>query len=180
MDTIKCIKERRSVRKFKEMEISKDIIEEIVDASRYSPSWKNTQIVRYYAINSDKIKAELAENCILGFEFNGKTINRSKTLMVITTVDGISGFEKDGSYSTPKEDKWEMFDAGIATQTFCLAAKAKGVGTVILGIFDDEKVKKAVGINDNETVAALVAMGYPENLNDAPPRMEVSDILSFR
>lgn len=35
-----------------------------------------------------------------------------------------------------------MFDAGIAAQTFCLAAHEKGIGTVILGVFDDKKLRK--------------------------------------
>lgn len=180
MDIIKGIKERRSTRKYKDMEISKETLEEIIDSARFAPSWKNTQIVRYYAITDGKIKEEIAENCILDFEFNGKTINRSNVLMIVTTVDGISGFEKDGSYSTPKEDKWEMFDAGIASQTLCLAAHEKGVGTVILGIFDDQKVKKVANIPDNQTVAALISMGYPDTLNAAPPRKEVADLLTFR
>lgn len=35
-----------------------------------------------------------------------------------------------------------MFDAGIATQTLCLAAHSKGLGTVILGIYDEEKLHR--------------------------------------
>ena len=73
----------------------------------------------------------------MDFPLNQKTVSRSKQLMVITKKDGICGYEKNGEASTSKGSGWEMFDAGIATQTFCLAAHAKGVGTVILGIFDD-------------------------------------------
>ena len=72
-----------------------------------------------------------------------------------------------------------MFDAGIATQTFCLAAHDKGVGTVILGIFDDAKVGEIVGIPDGQTVAAVVAMGYPAFAPEEmlPPRKSVDDLL---
>ncbi len=56
----------------------------------------------------------------------------------------MSGYEHDGTFSTPQNDRWEVFDAGIATQTFCLAAHAKGVGSVILGIFDEEKIHQYV------------------------------------
>ena len=47
MEAIKVIKERRSVRKFKEEKVSRDVINEIVAAAAYAPSWKNTQITRY-------------------------------------------------------------------------------------------------------------------------------------
>ena len=55
---------------------------------------------------------------------------------------GRCGFERDGSFSTKKEDRWQMFDAGAACQTFCLAAKDKGLGTVIMGIFDEDGISE--------------------------------------
>ena len=98
----------------------------------------------------------------------------------MTYVAGRSGFEKDGSYSTSKEDRWEHFDAGIATQTFCLAACEKGVGTVILGIFDEEKVARAISLPEGQKVAALIAMGYPEGESPAVPRRkEAEELVSF-
>lgn len=53
MDAITCIKTRRSVRKFKNEEISKDIIEDLVLAASYAPSWKNTQTTQLYCNNLD-------------------------------------------------------------------------------------------------------------------------------
>lgn len=179
MSFIEKIKSRRSVRKYTDQVINREIVEEIIDAARFAPSWKNTQIVRYYAVDDVKLKSKVAEEGVMDFAFNTKTISRSSMLMVVTFVSGISGYEEDGSYSTPVEDGWERFDAGIATQTFCLAAHEKGIGTVILGVFDDEKVKEALNIPGNEKVAALVAMGYPEKANPAPPRKEVSELLKF-
>ncbi len=48
-------------------------------------------------------------------------------LIAVTFIKGRCGFERDGSYSTKKEDRWQMFDTGAACQTFCLAAKEKGL-----------------------------------------------------
>lgn len=73
-----------------------------------------------------------------------------------------------------------MFDAGIATQTFCLAAHAMGVGSVIMGIFDDAKVAEIIGLEENQTVAAVLAVGYPAFAPDVPPRKEVSKLLTFK
>ena len=88
--------------------------------------------------------------------------------------------EKDGSYTTPKEDRWEMFDAGIAAQTFCLAAHEKGLGTVIMGIFDENKVGQVVEIPEGQTLAAIIPIGFPADGEVAcPPRKAAEDLISF-
>lgn len=175
-----CIKNRRSVRKFSEQEISKDVLCEIVDLARFSPSWKNTQVVRYHIVKNPEIKKQIAQNAVLDFVFNAKTILRCNALAVVSVQTGISGCEDDGSCSTSKEDRWEMFDAGIASQTFCLAAYSKGIGSVILGIFDEEKIRRYVVLPENERVAGLIALGYPlEPSKGAPPRKEVSELLEM-
>ena len=51
-----CIKERRSVRKYTDKEIPSSVLKELVDLSRFSPSWKNTQAVRYHMIKNPEIK----------------------------------------------------------------------------------------------------------------------------
>lgn len=175
-----CIKSRRSVRKYSEEEISNEVLSEIVDLARFSPSWKNTQVVRYHVVKNPDIKEKIAQNCVLGFEFNAKTIVRCKALVIVSVVTKISGYEKDGSYSTSQEDRWEMFDAGIANQTFCLAAHSKGVGSVILGVFDENKIRQYISLSENERVTNLIALGYPlEPAKSGPPRKEVSELLEI-
>ena len=115
METLKCIQTRRSVRKFKKEAVAHDTINEIVAAAAYAPSWKNTQVTRYVVIEDDALKAKIADEGTLGFEYNMGTIKGAAALVVVTLVHGRSGFEKDGSYTTSKEDRWEIFDAGIAT-----------------------------------------------------------------
>lgn len=50
MNTIDCIKSRRSVRKFTEEKVPHEVLEQLVELSRWAPSWKNTQIARYVAV----------------------------------------------------------------------------------------------------------------------------------
>ena len=180
MDLDACIKERRSVRRFLEKEISKETLLKIVDLARFSPSWKNTQIVRYYMVKDKEVKEKIAEECVLDFAFNAKTIMRCDTLVLVSVVKGLSGYEKDGSFSTSQKDSWEVFDAGIATQTFCLAAHAKGLGSVILGVFDEEKIRRYVPVPKEERVTNLIALGYPnDEERPAPPRKDVESLVSF-
>lgn len=180
METIKCIKERRSIRKFKDDKIEDNIINEIIDAASYAPSWKNSQIARYIVIENREVIDKIADECVLGFEYNTKTLKKSPVLVIVNVEIGKSGFEKDGSYSTPKEDRWENFDAGIATQTFCLAAHDKGIGTVIMGIFDEYKVAEIVDIPENQKIVAFIAMGYPQgDIPVAPKRKPVDELVTY-
>ena len=179
METIKCIETRRSIRKFKAEPVKHETLEKIVAAAAYAPSWKNTQVTRYVIVENEELKNRIADEGVLGFEYNTGTIKRAAALVVVTMVHGRSGFERDGSYTTSKEDRWETFDAGIATQTFCLAAHDMGVGSVIMGIFDENKVAKMIGLDEGQKVAALVAIGYPDETPDAPKRKTVEDLAKF-
>ena len=179
METIKCIETRRSIRKFKAQQIPHELMQEIISAAAYAPSWKNTQVTRYVVVEDAAIKSKIADEATLGFEHNKGIINGAAALVVVTLVHGRSGFERDGSYTTSKEDRWEVFDTGLATQTFCLAAHDKGVGSVILGIFDESKVAEILGIDEGQRVAALVAVGYADEAPEAPKRKSADDLLKF-
>ena len=180
MDLITGIKERRSIRKFQDKKVPRELLEEIVNISAYAPSWKNTQIARYIIVDDEKtLKALANEKCAYGFKGNVATMEAAPALLLLTFVEGRSGFERDGSYSTKKEDGWQMFDAGIAAQTFCLAAHEKGLGTVIMGYFDEEEIKKIVDIPQGQTLAALIPIGYPDTEPAAPPRKYASKLLTF-
>ena len=98
----------------------------------------------------------------------------------MTFIKGRSGFERDGSFSTKKEDRWQMFDVGVACQTFCLAAHEAGLGTVILGIWDEDGITKLLDIPENQELAALIAIGYPDIAPEAPKRKSVEDLLTYR
>jgi nitroreductase len=180
MEFKEVVESRRSVRKYTDQAISKETLEEIVRLSSCSPSWKNTQCVSYVVVQDPELKEKIAKDCVCGFEFNTKTITRANALAILTVKKGLSGCEEDGSFSTTKGDSWEMFDAGVAAQTFCLAAKAEGVGTVILGIIDETKTAEILGLAKDEEVAAFIAMGYPETDGKMPPRKAVAELLSIR
>ena len=100
-------------------------------------------------------------------------------LVVLTMIKGRSGYERDGSFSTPLATHWQSFDAGIAAQTFCLSAHALGLGTVIMGIYDPAEVAKVVEIPEGQEVAALIALGHPAQDPQAPARKDVDTLLRF-
>ncbi len=179
MTALECIEKRRSVRKYKEEAIPHETIEAIIKETAFAPSWKNTQVVRYTVVEDRDVINAIADSAVLGFTFNTKTIKRCAALVVQTVVKGISGFEPDGTPSTSKGDGWEMYDAGISAQTFCLAAHAYGVGSVIMGVIDDAKISELAKLPEGETVTALIPIGYPERESSAPPRKGVDELLRF-
>ena len=180
MEVLDCIKTRRSVRKFKDEAVPHELIAEVVAAAAWAPSWKNTQTARYIVLEDRELKDRIAEECVLGFKFNTMTAKGAPALVLLTCVNKRCGYERDGSFSTSKGDRWEMFDAGVAAQTFCLAAHEKGLGTVILGVFDEAKIAEMAEIPEGQSVSALIALGYPDEEPAAPKRKTVEDLLSFK
>ena len=172
MNVNECITTRRSIRKYKPDPVDHSLIESIVSMASY------TQITRYIAIDDSSILKKIADDCTP--VYNSNIIQQSPMLIAVTFIKGRCGFERDGSYSTKKEDRWQMFDTGAACQTFCLAAKEKGLGTVIMGIFDEDKITELLEIPEERELAALIAVGWPDIDPEVPKRKSVDDLLQFR
>ncbi len=179
MTAKECIMGRRSIRRFTDQAVDHELLSEIVETASYYPSWKHTQIVRFIAVEGDK-KDRLAKECTDIWPNNGKIIDAAPMVMVVTMIKNRSGFERDGSYSTNKKDGWQMYDAGIASQTLCLAAYEKGISSVILGLFDDQKAASVLEVPEDREVVALIPMGYAAETPVAPKRKPVEELLSFQ
>ncbi len=177
MNAVDCIKGRRSIRKFTDQPVSHDVLAKVVETASFAPSWKNTQIVRYIAIEGE-CKAKLAE-CTASFPYNRANIESAPMVIAVTVIQGRCGFERDGSYTTHRGDSWQMFDAGVACEAFCLAAYEQGLGTVIMGIFDHEQASSLLNIPEGRDLVALIPIGYPAEEPAAPKRKTVEDLLSY-
>lgn len=179
MDAITCIKTRRSIRKFEDRVVPHELVNEIIGDCAMAPSWKNCQPVRYIAVENTALREKIADDCVMGFKLNADTIRHCPLLMVVAIVHGRSGFERDGSYSTSKEDRWEIFDAGIATQTLCLSAHAHGIGSVIMGVFDEKKLAEVLQLPEGQIIGAMVAMGYPSESGIVLKRKTVDELIRY-
>lgn len=110
MEALECIKTRRSVRRFTEEPVTPEQVAEVVAAAAYAPSWKNTQIARYILVEDAQKREKIASDCVLDFTYNANTLSHAPALVALTMVTGRSGFERDGSYSSPLEGHWQSFD----------------------------------------------------------------------
>lgn len=184
MDAIQLLKNRRSVRKYKKQNVSRELLTEIVKLSQFAPSWSNCQIARYNIIDNKTIIEDIANNCVQGFVYNTKTLTRASGVVVLSYVTGKSGSLED---KVKVEDAvadnsaaWECFDAGIACLQFCLSAYAKGIATCVLGVINNEAIAKKICLPENEKVAALIVYGYEDGEHhEAPSRKDVNEILRF-
>lgn len=178
MNVTECLKTRRSIRRYKADSIDHSVIDSIVSLASYSPSWKNTQITRYIAIEDTSLLSEIADKYTP--DFNSNIIRQIPMLIAVTYKKGRCGYERDGTFSTKKGDRWQMFDAGIACQSFCLAAWDHGLGTVIMGIFDEDGISRLLHLPEEQELAALIAIGYPDTDPAAPKRKAVEELLKYR
>lgn len=178
MNAKECITGRRSIRQFTDQAVSKEILAQIVETASYAPSWKHTQITRYIAVEGETKKA-LAQ-CTSQYPHNGEIMDAAPMVIAVTIIKGRSGYERDGSFTTFRGDAWQMFDAGVASEAFCLAAYEQGLGTVIMGIFDQEEASKVLEIPEDRELIALIPIGYPAESPAAPKRKPVEDLLSYK
>ena len=104
MDLQTCILTRRSVRKFTDQPVSRQLLEQVVALAAYAPSWKNTQISRYIAIESREERELIANEYCLPSANNPAIILNCPLLVAQTFVKNRCGFERDGTYTTDREE----------------------------------------------------------------------------
>jgi nitroreductase len=171
-DLIDIIKGRRSIRRYEDKEIPEEDLQQVLEAIQWSPSWANTQCWEVVLVKDAGVKQKLQQT-LTKTNPSGKGIIQAPVVLALCGKLKSSGYYK-GEVTTKFGD-WFMFDLGLATQSLCLAAHNLGLGTVIVGLFDHNKVKELLGIGDGYEVVVLIPMGYPAKDSAAPKRREISE-----
>jgi nitroreductase len=104
-------------------------------------------------------------------------IINAPVLLVVCGQLKKSGFYGD-KYPTKFGD-WFMYDLGLATQNLCLAAHDSGLGTVIVGLFDHEKVGKIIKLPAGHEALVLIPLGYPDHDPSPPKRRELHEFIHY-
>lgn len=173
MEVMQAIKQRRSIRKIKSDPVSDDLIDSILEAGRWAPSWANTQCWRFVVVSDPHMRAKVA-GTVGDTNPAADAINNAPVIIAICGELGKAGFKK----GEPKTDKgdWYMFDTGLTTQNMMLAAHSLGLGTVAIGVFDAVKAAEILGVSPSARVVLLLPIGYPAEEPTAPRRRELSEI----
>ena len=170
-DLMEIVKGRRSIRKYQDKEIPEDLLNQILESVRWSPSWANTQCWEVIVVKDPAIKEKLAGTLIKNPAT--KAVAQAPVVLVLCGKLKSSGYYNDKV--TTKFGDWFMFDLGIAAQSICLTAYSLGLGTVIAGLFDHNKTKEILGVPVDHEVVAMIPLGYPAKDPEAPKRREISE-----
>lgn len=178
MEFQKVVETRRSIRKYdKDKKVTREMLEELIKVASYAPSWKNSQTARYHCITSEDMLAKIKNECLP--EYNANNSKDASAIIVTTFVNHRSGFEKDGTPTNELGDGWGCYDLGLNNMLFLLKANELGLGTLVMGLRDEKKIKELLGIDETETVVSVLALGYKDIEPDMPKRKEVEQIATF-
>ena len=177
MEFLDVIKNRRSIRAYENCEISSETIKSLIEYAQKAPSWKNSQVSRYYAVNTPEKIAEVREFLP---DFNKENTLNVGAYIISTVVHGRSGFAKDGSYSSHLKDGFQYFDNGLQVENLCLSAQNFGLGTLIMGLYDEQKIREYFNIPESQIIICVISIGKPAINPTMPTRKDINEILIIK
>ena len=166
---------RRSVRSYDaSKKISETEVRELLTATQEAPSWANQQPTKYYvAISKEKVAD--VQDMVGG---NKERIKDAPVLIVSTYERGKSGFFQ-GNQTNEVGDGWGAYDNGLSNCYLILKARAMGFDTLIMGMRDADELRKLFDIPENETIMAVISLGYRAGEPNRPERRPLDDIVKF-
>jgi nitroreductase len=173
-DLMNTIQQRRSIRRFQERDLPDDILTKLLEAARWAPSWANTQCWNFVVVRDNETKRKIQET-VSPRNPSSKAIVNAPVLLVVCGQLKRSGYYND-QYPTKFGD-WFMYDLGLATQNLCLAAHDSGLGTVIVGLFEHDKVGEIIKLPPEHEVLVLIPVGYPDHDPSPPKRRELDEFV---
>lgn len=177
MELQDVMEKRRSIRKYQKKEVAKELIEQIIEAAILAPTWKNSQTGRYHVITSQEMLEKVKWEGLA--RFNGENVEDAPVLIVETFVKNRSGFEKTGEPSNELGNGWGCYDLGLQTMNLLLKATELGLGTLVMGIRSEERLREIVSIPPEETIVSVIAVGYADIDPLKPKRKIASDNITY-
>lgn len=148
MDVKDAIRARRSVRSYKNKEVSRDKIEEIINLVRLAPSASNRQEWKFIVVDDEKKKEELRECASYKFIGDAPII--------------IAGVCTNPNHVMSCRINAGIVDLSIAMDHLTLKAAEEGLGTCWIGGFDQGRAKEVLEIPAEYEIVTLMPLGYPE------------------
>ncbi|SNB47248.1 nitroreductase family protein [Geobacter sp. DSM 9736] len=179
MDALEAIRTRRSVRKFSSRPVEAEKLAAVLEAARLAPSWANMQCWRFVVVEDPEARAQLSQLSNVesyfaprGYKTNPaqKALAEAPVVLVACGVPGDSGDLRGQQYY--------LCDVGIAAQNLMLAAHAVGLGSVFVGVYDEEGIAEILDIPPEIRIVGLFPLGYPEGESKGgPPRKPLEEIV---
>jgi len=155
---LELIVRRQSDRKYSKQPVEKEKLGRIIEAGRMAPSACNAQPWKFIVVDEPVLLGQIAEAAsakLLGMNgFVGQA-----PLMIVVVREQPNFTSKIGA--TIKNKGYSLIDIGIASENICLQAEAEGLGSCMLGWFDEPQVQKILGIPKTKRVELIITIGYP-------------------
>ena len=166
---------RRSIRAYEAGKtISEAQVRELLLATQNAPSWANQQPSKYYVAIGDE-KREAVLELIGG---NKERVINAPVLIVSTFETGKSGFFR-GTPVDSTGDLWGAYDNGLSNAYLILKARAMGFDTLIMGMRNADELRSLFDIPSNETILAVIALGYRAQDPQTPAHRPLDEIVKF-
>lgn len=146
MDLLPLMKERYSVRRYAQTPVEEKKLRLVLEAARLAPTAKNMQPFHVYVVESEENLEKIRSLTPCAF-------NAPIVLM-------FCGSEKESAHSPLDGRNWAQMDTTIALTHAVLEAQSLGLGTCIVGWYDKDAVREAFHLPEEETVWALLPIGY--------------------
>ncbi len=198
MEVLEVIQNRRSIRKFKPDEVPEEYIHQLIEAGRLAPSGTNLQPARYIVIKSEEARTKLKDCTPLPFVSAAPAIIACcvDTNSITSTGERMKELKEAQAFvNTPLNNADENYNKGkqsidtaslkaylnlnvaIAIDHITLRATDLGLGSCWVMMFDKEKVKALLNLEDRYDVLALLPIGYPDQTPKQRPRLDYNEVL---
>jgi nitroreductase len=165
MDVLQLIRQRHSVRHYLDKPVETDKLARLIEAVRLAPSACNSQPWKLILVNDPELKNRVASATFSkAISFNRFALQAPVIAVLVVEKPPLS--EQIGALI--KQREFPLIDIGIAAAHFCLQATELGLGTCMLGWFDEQAVKRLLHIPRKTRIGLLITLGYAAA--DAPQR----------
>jgi len=176
MNFDKLVLQRESVRKYTDKEIAREDLVKCVEAARLTPSAHNSQPWTFIVVDDKELVDKVADQTFNSIVKFNKFVKTAK--VIVAVVIEKSHFAMVGSNKS--DEDYNFIDIGSATEHFCLQAAELGIGTCILGYFNEDNVKELLNVPSNKRVGLLISVGYsPFETAREKKRKSIDEICKF-
>lgn len=181
METLEAIKTRRSVRKFLDRPVEPEKLQAVLEAARLAPSWANLQCWRFVVVQDAGVREKISELSYVEAFFAPKGYKTNPAQQALADAPlVIVACAEPGQSGELRGQQYYMADVGIAAENLMLAAHAIGLGSVFVGVFDEENLGLLLNIPPEIRIVGLFPIGYPQEAGKGgPPRKPLDEIVFY-